>query len=105
VCLEAETLDDAIEIVNGNQYGNGTAIFTNSGPVARKFTEEIDVGQVGINVPIPVPLVRFVSLTFIANVFVHWISELYTGGSELLWKEWSAVLYAGIILENSTNIV
>lgn len=59
MCLEAETLDQAIELVNNNQYGNGTAIFTNSGPVARKFTEEIDVGQVGVNVPIPVPLPMF----------------------------------------------
>lgn len=59
VCLEAETLDDAIEMINNNPYGNGTCIFTNSGPIARKFTEEIDVGQVGINVPIPVPLPMF----------------------------------------------
>lgn len=46
-------------MVNANPYGNGTAIFTNSGPAARKFTEDIDVGQVGINVPIPVPLPMF----------------------------------------------
>ena len=39
--------------------GNGTAIFTNSGAVARKFEDEVDVGQVGINVPIPVPLPMF----------------------------------------------
>ncbi|KAJ3197007.1 Methylmalonate-semialdehyde dehydrogenase [acylating] mitochondrial [Irineochytrium annulatum] len=59
VCLEADTLDEAIEIINANPYGNGTAIFTNSGSAARKFQEEIDVGQVGINVPIPVPLPMF----------------------------------------------
>lgn len=59
LCLEAESLDEAIEIVNRNPYGNGTAIFTNSGPAARKFQSEIDVGQVGINVPIPVPLPMF----------------------------------------------
>ncbi|KAJ3105118.1 Methylmalonate-semialdehyde dehydrogenase [acylating] mitochondrial [Phlyctochytrium bullatum] len=59
VCLEADTLDEAIEIINQNPYGNGTAIFTNSGSVARKFQDEIDVGQVGINVPIPVPLPMF----------------------------------------------
>lgn len=47
ICLEADTLDDAIQLINNNPYGNGTAIFTNSGPAARKFTEEIDVGQVG----------------------------------------------------------
>ena len=59
VVLEAATLDEAIKITNDNPYGNGTCIFTKSGPAARKFTEEIDVGQVGINVPIPVPLPMF----------------------------------------------
>jgi malonate-semialdehyde dehydrogenase (acetylating) / methylmalonate-semialdehyde dehydrogenase len=59
VCLEVETLDDSINLINANRYGNGTAIFTNSGSIARKFTHEIDVGQVGINVPIPVPLPMF----------------------------------------------
>jgi len=55
----AETLDDAISIINSNKYGNGTAIFTQSGPTARKFESEVNVGQVGINVPIPVPLPMF----------------------------------------------
>ncbi|KAI9361282.1 Aldehyde/histidinol dehydrogenase [Zopfochytrium polystomum] len=59
ICLEAETLDEAIEIINANPYGNGTAIFTNSGSAARKFQDDVDVGQVGINVPIPVPLPMF----------------------------------------------
>ena len=44
--LEVDTLDDAIDIINKNQYGNGTAIFTNNGATARKYTERIDVGQV-----------------------------------------------------------
>ena len=59
LCLQADTLDDAIELINRNPYGNGTAIFTQSGAVARKFQSEIDVGQVGVNVPIPVPLPMF----------------------------------------------
>lgn len=59
VCLEADTLDEAIEMVNSNPYGNGTSIFTKSGACARKFVTEIDVGQVGVNVPIPVPLPFF----------------------------------------------
>lgn len=46
VVLEAETLDDAISMVNGNPYGNGTAIFTTNGATARKYTHEVDVGQV-----------------------------------------------------------
>uniref|UniRef100_UPI00358FEEA4 methylmalonate-semialdehyde/malonate- semialdehyde dehydrogenase [acylating], mitochondrial-like n=1 Tax=Myxine glutinosa TaxID=7769 RepID=UPI00358FEEA4 len=59
VVLEADTLDDAVKTINQNPYGNGTAIFTSSGAVARKFSNEIDVGQIGINVPIPVPLPMF----------------------------------------------
>jgi len=59
VCLEADTLQDAIELVNKNPYGNGCAVFTSSGAAARKFTHEIQSGQVGINVPIPVPLPMF----------------------------------------------
>ncbi|WP_159913455.1 CoA-acylating methylmalonate-semialdehyde dehydrogenase [Pantoea sp. 18069] len=60
LCLmAADTLDDAIALINANPNGNGTAIFTQSGAAARKFQEEIDVGQVGINVPIPVPVPMF----------------------------------------------
>merc|ERR1711970_375301 len=59
VAMEADDMDSAIEMINKNPYGNGTAIFTNNGATARKFTNEIDVGQIGINVPIPVPLPMF----------------------------------------------
>ncbi|KAJ9584549.1 hypothetical protein L9F63_021107, partial [Diploptera punctata] len=59
VVLSVATLDDAIELINKNPYGNGTAIFTTNGATARKFTNNIDVGQVGVNVPIPVPLPMF----------------------------------------------
>lgn len=59
VVLLADTIDEAIDIANKNPYGNGTAIFTTNGATARKFVNEIDVGQVGVNVPIPVPLPMF----------------------------------------------
>ncbi|OWF38254.1 probable methylmalonate-semialdehyde dehydrogenase [acylating], mitochondrial [Mizuhopecten yessoensis] len=59
VSLEVDTLDDAIDCINNNPYGNGTAIFTTNGAAARKFTMETDVGQIGVNVPIPVPLPMF----------------------------------------------
>ncbi|TFK36856.1 methylmalonate-semialdehyde dehydrogenase [Crucibulum laeve] len=59
IVLRAETLDDAIDLINENRYGNGTAIFTQSGATARKFETEVNVGQIGINVPIPVPLPMF----------------------------------------------
>ena len=57
--MTADTMDEAIELINRNPNGNGTAIFTRSGAAARRFQEEIDVGQVGINVPIPVPVPMF----------------------------------------------
>ena len=56
---EAATLDEAIAMINANPNGNGTALFTQSGAAARRFEDEIDVGQVGINVPIPVPVPLF----------------------------------------------
>ncbi|MDH0748310.1 CoA-acylating methylmalonate-semialdehyde dehydrogenase [Pseudomonas sp. GD03842] len=60
--IEVDTLDQAIELVNANPFGNGVGLFTQSGAAARKFQNEIDVGQVGINIPIPVP-VPFFSFT------------------------------------------
>ena len=57
--MRADDLDDAIRTVNASPYGNGTSIFTSNGGNARKYQHEIDVGQVGINVPIPVPLPFF----------------------------------------------
>ncbi len=59
VIVSVDTLDEAIDLVNKNPFGNGTGIFTQSGAAARKFQNEIDVGQVGINVPIPVPVPYF----------------------------------------------
>lgn len=58
-CMESDSLEAAIELVNASPYGNGTSIFTASGAAARKYQHEIEVGQVGINVPIPVPLPFF----------------------------------------------
>jgi len=56
VVLRAETHREAIDIVNANPYGNGAAIFTSSGQAAKKFQREVQVGMIGINVPIPVPM-------------------------------------------------
>lgn len=58
-CVEADTMEEAIKFVNSNPFGNGTAIFTRSGAAARKYVDEIEAGQVGVNVPIPVPLPMF----------------------------------------------
>ncbi len=54
--MRVERYEDAIKLINDNPWGNGTALFTNDGGAARKFQNEIQVGMVGINVPIPVPL-------------------------------------------------
>jgi malonate-semialdehyde dehydrogenase (acetylating)/methylmalonate-semialdehyde dehydrogenase len=54
--VRTDHYEDAIKLINDNPYGNGTAVFTNDGGTARKFQNEIQVGMVGINVPIPVPL-------------------------------------------------
>ncbi|MGW1681316.1 CoA-acylating methylmalonate-semialdehyde dehydrogenase [Saccharopolyspora sp. NPDC002376] len=54
--LRVPSYDAAIEVLNDNPYGNGTAIFTESGGAARQYCEEVEVGMVGVNVPIPVPV-------------------------------------------------
>jgi malonate-semialdehyde dehydrogenase (acetylating)/methylmalonate-semialdehyde dehydrogenase len=59
VVLRVNTLDEAIALVNRNPYGNGTAIFTASGAAARRYEDEIEVGMVGVNVAIPVPMAFF----------------------------------------------
>jgi malonate-semialdehyde dehydrogenase (acetylating)/methylmalonate-semialdehyde dehydrogenase len=56
VIVRAGSLDEAVSVVNANPYGNGTAIFTRSGAAARAFEHDVQVGMVGINVPIPVPM-------------------------------------------------
>jgi malonate-semialdehyde dehydrogenase (acetylating)/methylmalonate-semialdehyde dehydrogenase len=57
--LRVNTYDEALNLVNSHQYGNGTAIFTNDGGAARRFQNEVEVGMVGINVPIPVPMAYY----------------------------------------------
>lgn len=57
--IRVESYDDAMDLVNSNPYGNGTAIFTNDGGAARRFQNEVQVGMVGINVPIPVPMAYY----------------------------------------------
>lgn len=69
VCLSVDTLEEAIDLINANEYGNGVAIFTRSGSTAARFQKDIEAGQVGINVPIPVPLpmVGFPPVFFLAS--------------------------------------
>jgi malonate-semialdehyde dehydrogenase (acetylating) / methylmalonate-semialdehyde dehydrogenase len=57
--VRAASYDDALALVSGNPYGNGVAIFTNDGGAARRFVSEVEVGMVGVNVPIPVPMAYY----------------------------------------------
>ena len=56
VVLRAKDQDEALELVNEHEFGNGTAIFTADGRAARRFANEVQAGMVGVNVPIPVPM-------------------------------------------------
>ncbi len=57
--VRAASYDEALALVNANPYGNGTAIFTGDGGAARRFQREVEVGMVGVNVPIPVPMAYY----------------------------------------------
>jgi malonate-semialdehyde dehydrogenase (acetylating)/methylmalonate-semialdehyde dehydrogenase len=57
--VRVESYDEALDLINSNPYGNGTAIFTNDGGAARRFQNEVEVGMVGVNVPIPVPMAYY----------------------------------------------
>ncbi|WP_327025071.1 CoA-acylating methylmalonate-semialdehyde dehydrogenase [Micromonospora sp. NBC_01739] len=57
--LRVGSYDEAVALVNANPYGNGTAIFTNDGGAARRYQHEVEVGMVGVNVPIPVPMAYY----------------------------------------------
>ncbi|MEO6866728.1 MAG: CoA-acylating methylmalonate-semialdehyde dehydrogenase, partial [Gaiellales bacterium] len=57
--VRVETWDEALGLINGSEYANGVAIFTNDGGAARRFQREVEVGMVGINVPIPVPMAYY----------------------------------------------
>ena len=59
ICPSVDTMEEAIDFINANEYGNGASIFTSSGVSADYFRRRIEAGQVGINIPIPVPLPMF----------------------------------------------
>ena len=57
--VRTESYDEALELINSNQFGNGTAIFTRDGGAARSFEFDVEAGMVGVNVPVPVPVGAF----------------------------------------------
>lgn len=109
--LDADTLDEAIELVNSNKYGNGSAIFTNSGASAGKFQREIEAGQVGINIPIPVPLPMFSftgnkgsvlgDLNFYGKAGLYFYTQMKTVTS--LWRSSDADSHASASVNMPTH--
>ena len=57
--IRVTSYDDAVALVNANDYGNGVAVFTNDGGAARRFERDVEVGMIGVNVPIPVPVAAY----------------------------------------------
>ena len=76
VIVRRDTIQEAIDLINSNEFGNGVAIFTKSGGHARKFQHEIECGQVGINLTIPVPLPMF---SFTGNKASMWGTSNFYG--------------------------
>jgi malonate-semialdehyde dehydrogenase (acetylating)/methylmalonate-semialdehyde dehydrogenase len=89
IICRAETLQEGIDLINSNKYGNGTAIFTKNGHVARKFQHEIEATQIGINLPIPVPLPMFSftggKASFAGN------SNFYGKGAVSFFTQWKTI--------------
>jgi malonate-semialdehyde dehydrogenase (acetylating)/methylmalonate-semialdehyde dehydrogenase len=96
VVLRADTAEQALDIVNANPYGNGTAIFTASGEAARAFQRDVQVGMVGVNVPIPVPMAFYSFGGWKASLFgdahVHGVEgvRFYTRG-KVVTSRWPHV--------------
>ncbi|RLV91287.1 Methylmalonate-semialdehyde dehydrogenase acylating mitochondrial [Spathaspora sp. JA1] len=107
--VNVETIDEAIQLINSNKYGNGTSLYTNSGSSAQYFTKRIDVGQVGINVPIPVPLPMF-SFTGSRGSFLGDLNFYGKAGITFLTKPktitslWKSNLVDEEILKPSTSM-
>lgn len=107
--VRVDRYEDAIQLINDNQYGNGTAIFTNDGGAARKFQNEIQVGMVGINVPIPVPLSFYSFGGWKDSIFgSHAIYgpdgvHFYTRGKVII-SRWSDPIHRGVDLGFPQNV-
>jgi malonate-semialdehyde dehydrogenase (acetylating) / methylmalonate-semialdehyde dehydrogenase len=99
---------EAVDVVNANPYGNGTAIFTSDGGAARRFTHEVEVGMVGVNVPIPVPMAFYSFGGWKASLFgdthVHGTEgvHFYTRGKAVT-SRWLDPSHGGVNLGFPTN--
>jgi malonate-semialdehyde dehydrogenase (acetylating)/methylmalonate-semialdehyde dehydrogenase len=101
--VRVETYDEALQLVNANAYANGVAIFTNDGGAARRFQNEVQVGMVGINVPIPVPVAYYSfggwksSLFGDAHIYGREGVQFYTRG-KVVTSRWPDPRHRGVNL-------
>ena len=100
--------EEGLELINGGEFGNGTAIFTNDGGAARRFQNEVEVGMIGINVPIPVPM-AFYSFggwkdSLFGDTHVHGTEgvHFYTRG-KVVTSRWLDPSHGGVNLGFPTN--
>ncbi|KAL2416495.1 Methylmalonate-semialdehyde dehydrogenase [acylating], mitochondrial [Exophiala dermatitidis] len=91
VCLNVDTTEEAIDLINSNPYGNGAAIFTRSGPTASLFQKNLEAGQIGINVPIPVPLPMFSFTGNKASVAGTGLANFYGKDGLRFYTQWKTV--------------
>jgi malonate-semialdehyde dehydrogenase (acetylating)/methylmalonate-semialdehyde dehydrogenase len=106
--VRADSYDDGMRLIAANPYGNGTAIFTNDGGAARRFQNEVEVGMIGVNVPIPVPMAYYSFGGWKASLFgdthVHGSEgvHFYTRG-KVVTARWLDPGHGGVNLGFPTN--
>ena len=106
--VRVSSYEEGLELINGGEFGNGTAIFTNDGGAARRFQNEVEVGMVGINVPIPVPMAFYSFGGWKASLFgdthVHGAEgvHFYTRG-KVVTSRWLDPSHGGVNLGFPTN--
>lgn len=107
--LRVKSYNEAVKLVNNNPYGNGTAIFTNDGGAARRYQNEIEVGMIGINVPIPVPMSYYSFGGWKASLFgdthAHGMEgvHFFTRG-KVVTSRWLDPSHGGLNLGFPTNV-
>jgi malonate-semialdehyde dehydrogenase (acetylating)/methylmalonate-semialdehyde dehydrogenase len=106
--IRADSYSSAVELVNNSPYGNGVAIFTNDGGAARRFVSEAEIGMVGVNVPIPVPMAYYSFGGWKASLFgdthVHGTEgvHFYTRG-KVVTSRWLDPSHGGVNLGFPVN--
>ncbi|GII55210.1 methylmalonate-semialdehyde dehydrogenase (acylating) [Planotetraspora thailandica] len=106
--VRVASYEEGLEVINNGEYGNGTAIFTNDGGAARRFQNEVEVGMIGINVPIPVPMAFYSFGGWKSSLFgdthVHGTEgvHFYTRG-KVVTSRWLDPSHGGVNLGFPTN--